>query len=387
MPNSRINNIRDLNKKRILEFVVSNQPTTRVIIAKEIKLTKATVSAIVAELVEDKILIESELFESTGGRKAAKILVNKDLYTVIAIDYSRGHIKGATINLNGEILHKEVVKTRNELEIKTTLEDTYNLIDILLSKLSNKDALKAISISIDGSVDRNQNIRLAHAKGWFDLNLNKFIEEKYKVKAYTNNEANLAAIGENSFFRQIEDLTMISMHTGVGLGSIQHNQLITGFDGLAGEIGHTIVNVNGIPCSCGNNGCIEQYVSVASIKNNLSVIKKRPIQIKDIIHLYNDGDLDTTNAVNLYCKYLGVLITNSINLINPNELIIANDLLDAMPNLLQSALKYVNLTVSSCNNIRLSSSNDIELLGAAVIAIKDILSIRHYYPSMQFSKK
>ena len=380
MASNRINNIRDLNRKRVLEFIISNQPTSRVSIASSINLTKATVSAIVNDLLEDKIIIESQSFESTGGRKPTKIIINKDMFYVISIDYSRGHIRGALINLNGEFLFQDIVKTVNEQDFESTLNLTYKLIDNLVLKLNNKESLKAVSISVDGSVYKNSNIKLAHTKNWENININERIEEKYQVKSFTNNEANLAAVGENSFFRKISDLTMISMHTGVGLGTIQDFQLMTGYDGLAGEIGHTIVNINGIPCSCGNNGCIEQYVSVESLKKRISeVIKKDDISINEIVHLYGTGNNEVLDILNDYCKYLGVLITNTINLVNPNELIIANEVLDGLPSLLQTALKYVNLTVSSTNSIRLSSSKDIELLGAAVVAIKDFLNIKHYY--------
>lgn len=384
MANERINTIRDLNRKRVLEYIISNQPTSRAAISRSIKLTKATVSAIVLELLESNILIESQLFESTGGRKPIKIFFNKESFHVVSIDFYRDHIIGALINFNGEIIFKKSTPTTNEKDFKHTLNETFSLIDSIVDKLSDKKTFKAVSISIDGSVKRNQDIKLAHTKGWEDININHHIEKKYKVKCYTNNEANLAALGENSFFRQTEDLTIISMHTGVGLGSIQNKNLITGFDGLAGEIGHTIVNVDGVPCSCGNNGCIEQYVSVASVLNKLTIIKRRPIDIPTITHLYNQGDADTIKILNDYCKYLGVLITNTVNLVNPNELIIANYLLNAMPELLQTSLKYVNLTVSSCDSIRLSSSNDIKLLGAAVIAIRDYLQIKHYYPNKSY---
>lgn len=384
MANERINTIRDLNRKRVLEYIITNQPTSRAAISRSIKLTKATVSAIVLELLESNILIESQLFESTGGRKPIKIFFNKESFHVVSIDFYRDHIIGALINFNGEIIFKKSTPTTNEKDFKHTLNETFSLIDSIVDKLSDKKTFKAVSISIDGSVKRNQDIKLAHTKGWEDININHHIEKKYKVKCYTNNEANLAALGENSFFRQTEDLTIISMHTGVGLGSIQNRNLITGFDGLAGEIGHTIVNVDGVPCSCGNNGCIEQYVSVASVLNKLAIIKRRPIDIPTITHLYNQGDADTIKILNDYCKYLGVLITNTVNLVNPNELIIANYLLNAMPELLQTSLKYVNLTVSSCDSIRLSSSNDIKLLGAAVIAIRDYLQIKHYYPNKSY---
>lgn len=381
MAKVRINTIRDLNRKRVLEFIIANQPTSRAAISRSIKLTKATVSAIVSELIDANVLIESHLFESTGGRKPIKIIINKNSYHVISIDFSRGHIIGALINLNGEIIYKKSVETINEKDIEITLQQTYDLIDSIIIKLSNKSTWKAVSISIDGSVKRNQHIKLAHTKGWENINMNQYIEDRYNIKCFTNNEANLAALGENSFFRQTDDLTMISMLTGVGLGSIQNRALIEGFDGLAGEIGHTIVNINGIPCSCGNNGCIEQYVSVSSVRNKLAIVKRIPIDIPKIVHLFNEGDSDTVQILNEYCKYLGVLINNTINLVNPNELIIANDLLNALPELLQTALKYINLTVSSCHSVRLSSSNDIELLGAAVVAIQDFLHIKHYYPN------
>ena len=383
MKGRRINTIRDLNRRRVLEFIVSNQPTSRVAIAKSINLTKATVSAIVLQLLESGIILESQSFESTGGRKPTSIILNKSSYHVVAINYSRGFIHGGLINLEGTIVTQDIAQSIQEKNFKTTLDQTFTLIDSLLEKLSDKSTFKAVSISVDGSVRKNSMIKLAHNKGWEDININEYIEQKYNIKTYTNNEANLAAIGENCFFRQTNNLSMISMHTGVGLGTIADYFLIGGYDGLAGEIGHTIVNVNGIPCSCGNNGCVEQYVTVNSLLQKISKIVSKKATIKDVVHYYSTGNQEVLAELNEYCKYLGILITNTINLVNPEELIIANELLDALPILLQTAQKYVNLTVSSCNSIRLSSSKNIELLGASVVAIRDYLSIRYYFPNIK----
>lgn len=381
MVNQRINNIRELNKRRVLEYVISHQPTSRVAISQAIKLTKATVSAIVSQLIEESYLLESQLFESTGGRKPTMIIINKCSYHIVAINYSRGTINGALVNLMGEILVQKIVKTIDEKNFDKTLEQTYSLIDSLLKKLSDVRTFHGISISIDGSVNQDSTIKLAHAKKWKNINLNQYMEDRYKVKSYTNNEANLAALGENCFFRQKENMAVISMHTGVGMGIISKFDLIKGYNGLAGEIGHTIVNVNGTPCSCGNNGCIEQYTSVSSLVDKVREVKNQRVTLKDIIYLYENSDSEVIPLMNEYCKYLGILITNAINLINPDELIISNEILDFLPELLQTSLKYVNLTVSSCNSIRLSSSKDIELLGAAVVAIRDHLSIRYYFPN------
>jgi predicted NBD/HSP70 family sugar kinase len=382
MDKKRINTIRDLNKRRVIEYIIANQPTSRVAIAKDIRLTKATISSIVSDLINENILIESKSFQSTGGRKPTKLIINEATFHVIAIDYFRGYIKGALININGEILAQDIVRTLDETDLESSLNDTYSLIDSLLSKLSNKQSTFRISISIDGSVKKDNSIKLAHTKKWENINLNHYFEKRYSVKCYTNNEANLAALGENNFFRQNDSLTVLSMHTGVGLGTIQDYALIEGHDGLAGEIGHTIVNINGIPCSCGNKGCIEQYASVSSLINKASTIKNTKLSFNDLIHLYQIGDTEILSIFNDYCLYLGVLITNTVNLVNPKELVIANEVLDAIPSLLQTAMKYVNLTVSSCNSIRLSSSNNIKLLGAAAIAIQDFLSIKHFYPKI-----
>jgi predicted NBD/HSP70 family sugar kinase len=382
MDSKRINSIRDLNKRRVIEYIIANQPTSRVAIAKAIKLTKATISSIVSSLIDDKILLESQSFASTGGRKPTKLIINEAIFHVVAIDYFRGYIKGALININGKTLAQDIVRTEDETNLELSLIASYKLVDSLLSKLSNAHSLFSISISIDGSVKKDNTIKLAHTKKWENINLNRFFEKRYKVKCYTNNEANLAALGENNFFRQNDSLTVLSMHTGVGLGTIQDYALIEGHDGLAGEIGHTIVNINGIPCSCGNKGCIEQYASVSSLINKASDLKNTKLSFNELIHLYQTGDTDVLSIFNDYCLYLGVLITNTVNLVNPKELVIANEVLDAIPSLLQTAMKYVNLTVSSCNSIRLSSSNNIKLLGASAIAIQNFLSIKHFYPKI-----
>ena len=106
-----------------------------------------------------------------------------------------------------------------------------------------------------------------------ELDIASDLNKTFNIPVYLENEANLSVIGEKTFFNDYSNIVNISIHTGVGLGLIIDNKLYTGYNGFAGEFGHSIVVPNGKPCPCGNKGCLEQYVSETSLLRNYSQLK------------------------------------------------------------------------------------------------------------------
>jgi len=125
--------------------------------------------------------------------------------------------------------------------------------------------LSAVGVSFGGLVDAAQGLVLLshHVPGWEKMPLRKWLEERLRVPAAVDNDANVAALGEHRFGagQGCNSLLYITVSTGVGGGWILNGRAWRGAEGMAGEIGHTVVDPDGPLCLCGKRGCVERLAS------------------------------------------------------------------------------------------------------------------------------
>ena len=146
-------------------------------------------------------------------------------------------------------------------DANTDLTIMYELMDSVLQGQKPD----AIGVSFGGPVDASTGtVRLSHhVKGWENIALQKQLEDKFAVAANVDNDANVAALGEYRFGagRGYSSLLYITVSTGVGGGWILNDRPWRGGEGLAGEIGHMVVDPTGPLCLCGKRGCVERLAS------------------------------------------------------------------------------------------------------------------------------
>jgi glucokinase len=196
----------------------------------------------------------------------------------------------------------------------------------------------AIGVSFGGPVDFSTGtVRLSHhVPGWENVPLKQVLEEAFGAPACIDNDANVAALGEHRFGagRGSSSLMYITVSTGVGGGWILNDKPWRGAQGMAGEIGHTVVDPSGPACLCGNQGCVERLASgpfmAENARERLLAEPERGAVLRDLI----GGDLDSLTAQQLSqaaeagdelswdvlqegAWALGVGIGNAANLINP----------------------------------------------------------------------
>jgi glucokinase len=146
---------------------------------------------------------------------------------------------------------------------QSDLEITMGLAQDLLA--TAQAPLAAVGVSFGGPVDAARGLVLLshHVPGWERMPLREWLEERLGVPAAVDNDANVAALGEHRFGagQGCDSLLYITVSTGVGGGWILNGRPWRGADGLAGEIGHVVVDPNGPPCLCGKRGCVERLAS------------------------------------------------------------------------------------------------------------------------------
>lgn len=201
----------------------------------------------------------------------------------------------------------------------------------------------AIGVSFGGPVDfKTGTVRLSHhVPGWENIELQRLLESEFGATASVDNDANVAALGEHRFGagQGYNSLLYITVSTGVGGGWILNGQPWRGTGGMAGEIGHTVVDPNGPMCLCGKRGCVERLASGPYIAQQLKEwLQAEPNQgqvlrtlVKDnleditaqlVSQAATQGDNLASQALEQAGWALGVAIGNTANLINPQRFVL-----------------------------------------------------------------
>ncbi|HEU4751517.1 MAG TPA: ROK family protein, partial [Armatimonadota bacterium] len=150
------------------------------------------------------------------------------------------------------------------------------------------------------------------------------LSERLRIECVIIQEAHALCLAERHFgdARGIDDFAMLDVSTGIGLGVMSGGRLLTGHSGLAGEIGHVTVELDGRPCGCGNRGCLETVASDSALAGAISRKLGRRISIDEVIELAQSGSLSATEEFDRTCRYLAVGLAGAINLFNPSTLFV-----------------------------------------------------------------
>lgn len=294
--------------------------------------------------------------------------------TSIGIDLGGTKIKACLADVNGNVLAETQVSTKAEAGREAVLTQ----LDEIVESLILPDTVGG-GIGSPGIVDtiKNQVVEFGfNIEGWHKAFLTKRLEAKYpNLCWYAENDANCAALGEYwmGAGRGLSSFIMITLGTGVG-GAIfsQKTGIHHGFYQEAGEMGHMIFQPDGRPCNCGQNGCIEQYISGASLKR---IYKERTGSLpKGSIFALIDHDEDAKIVVDDFIKHLALYLISLKQSFDPEAFLIGGGLIheksiwwDRFIDTLQKNISFHAKT----KFLAAQKLNEAGMLGAAYLAFQN----------------
>jgi len=366
--------IRDINSNLVLETIINHTAISRAAIAKYLGLTKATISAIVQELINKKLVIEIGSDDTNLGRKPILLSLHKKAGYVVCIDIGVDTISALISDLIGEDCSLKQIKTpKNSSNIVNVL---IQLIESLKLPEDTPFGLVGITLGIHGVIANNQ-VSFTPYYNLSGINLAEGLEEHFNTPVYLENEANLSVIGENTFQYDYANIANISVHSGIGLGIIINHQLYTGYNGRAGEFGHTIIEIDGRQCPCGNKGCLEQYVSERTLLHEFAKSKGlEEASFEKFRIAYETNDPDAYKIMEDFIKYMSVGVNNILNAYNPDIVIINSSFTIYFPHITERIEAALTSKMNSYIRIVPSVLQDTSiLLGGICVAIKGFLGI------------
>ncbi|MFI1917328.1 ROK family protein [Nocardia sp. NPDC020380] len=331
--------IRRRNRFTVLQAVYAAEGhTSRQQIAQATGLSFATVGNMIAELLDVGVLAELG-YEAAGiGRPRAQLAVNPDRGLLIGVDIAETSIHFDVFDLAMTVLRSAEIPVDPGA---TTPADIADLIVRGIGEVTGEDSGKVLGVglSVPGLVEPEQGISVFSPYWhWHDVPLKALLEPRLPYPLYLDNPLKTSTAAHLWFGagRDVDDLIVITLRAGVGIGVVIDGMLYRGVTNSAGEWGHTTLVPDGRACSCGRNGCVEAYVSAPGIVATLRDIDPAsPLLAGDDATVIRAiaiaaGQADAAavsehtaalEVIEQTGHYLGVAVANLVNLFNPRRMV------------------------------------------------------------------
>jgi N-acetylglucosamine repressor len=329
-------------KKRIITYLYHRGDQTNAYLTQKLHISIPTVQTLLNELISEGLVTEKGLGDSSGGRRPSKYGLAAESFYTVGVDINRYATRVAIYNHQNEN-----ITGIQQLDVK--LENRESLIDeiadfitkvIAESKLPEKKII-GVGINMPGLIDSEKGINFTYLN--FDTPLGKSFEDKLQMRVYLENDARARALAELRFGAAQGKQNVLVLHIdwGVGLGMILDGKLYRGTSGFAGEFSHTPIQDEGLPCHCGKRGCLETIASGMALSKriqeglnagNQSILLNMPgidsnqLKLETIMEAIKNGDMLSISLISNMAHHLGKGIATLISILNPELVILGGRL-------------------------------------------------------------
>ncbi|MBK9712200.1 MAG: ROK family transcriptional regulator [Kouleothrix sp.] len=316
---------KDHNSHLVLQTIYDTGEISRADLARLTRLTRTTVSDVVSGLIDQGLVGEVGQAPAGVGRTPTLLSILDDSRHIVAINITASELQGAIVNLRGGIRHRAKL-SHIDGDGAAVLDRLLPFIDGLIGVAHSP--LLGIGVSAPGLIDATNGIvRQAVNFGWQDLPLRDLLQARYSLPVYIANDGHTVALAEYMFGRRqnAANLVAIKVGQGIGAGIVLQGQLLVGDEYGAGEIGHVVVEENGLPCKCGNAGCLETVASIPAIVHRAQLLAQHDpgslllrfttsseITLDTVLQAFQAGDPAVRQIIVTIGRYLGIGVANLI---------------------------------------------------------------------------
>ena len=309
----------------------------------------------------------------------------------IGIDRGGTNIATAVVNDKFEIIGKGNLPTKAPRDAYEIAKDMAKTVDMACEDAGvSKSEIDWIGVGAPGCV--NIGTGLIEYSCNLDFNnvpMIEYIEQLTGIKCYMENDANAAAYGEflAGAGKDVSDFIAITLGTGVGSGIIINNRIFSGANFFGGELGHTVIKMDGAECACGRKGCWEAYASATALINQTkeAMQKNKDSKLWEVAPSLDDvcgktvfdaqqmGDKTACEVVDKYLEYVACGIVNVINTFQPELVCIGGGISKQKDNIVVPIRKYVEkyrytkYAQKQTQIMVAQLGNDAGIIGAAMI--------------------
>lgn len=376
----------------ILNIISHLGPISRTELIELTDYRPASVTDIIKELLDEQLIVETGSVSVGHGRKRTMLEINKEHLCAIGISFSNESVSYVLSRIDGTILTQRscrfhLAESRAELIGRIT-ED----VQMLLEQFSDK-LLVGIGISeplFDPTAYQygsSLTANYTHFNDWIHLSLKPQLEEITGLQVESYSGVTLPAMAEQRFgaAKGVQNFICVELSNGIGSSICCNGMPVAGANGMAGELGHTVIEYGGNKarlCYCGKPDCVEVDTAfpalVSSIMDALgsgvfsSLVPGQPVTVEAIRKALNVGDRMCMHYVREAARRLGVVIANAVNLLNPELVVLHGFMLELGPYFvgqLEQSLRENVLAISAGFDLKISDSMETLLPLGAVAEI------------------
>jgi glucokinase len=293
----------------------------------------------------------------------------------IGVDLGGTNLRAAAVTREGKILEQVSVSTDVKLGREKVINDLVSAVDQVRRDQHTRPT--GIGVGVPGFIDMDRGVitGAANMPGFEDFSVRDDLSTRLGVPIVLENDANAAALGEKwmGAGRGVDDLVLLTLGTGVGGGIIHRGEVLHGFLGMAGELGHVTVVPNGYPCGCGNRGCLEKHASATAVESMANLMGLgEDLSAKHVFDLASQGNARARQVFESMGTSLGTALAAFINIFNFPLYLLAGGVVEAW-NLFAPAMlaeieqRSFTYRVSKTSVEKAALGKDAGLYGAAYL--------------------
>ena len=265
----------------------------------------------------------------------------------IGVDIGGTKVAIAMVKKTGDVISETILPTDLTIPPRSMITLICDEIKQLMTdaKLA-QSAIIGIGIGAPGPLDSKKGVitNPPNLSGWIDIPISAIMEQKCSLPVTLENDANAAALAEKWLGAAMgnENMTYITVSTGIGAGIIADGKLLRGRKGNAGDIGHMVVDPSFGPCACGQLGCLEAIASGTAIAAKGSQIVGEALTTKAVFRYYEQGHPEIVPYIDRVFTVLGIACVTVINTVDPEKIVIGGGVSKVGEPLFQAIRMYVS---------------------------------------------
>lgn len=318
------------NRAALLTLVRNHGPVSRAELARLSGLSKPVVTEIVDSLIAADLILESHKARTKLGRRPVMLELNQDHLQIVGIDLARSQIELMVTDLAGECresMRQEIDTEAPDISIEAILDSLCGAI----RQAQARHELIGIGIGCPHPLSNRGHIAIGASapRGWYNIDLESVLSKEFGIPVFIGNDANVAALYEKWYgvASRFQDFLYIMIGQGVGAGIFCNGNMLLGKSGIAGEFGHIAANPGGVPCVCGNRGCLETELSVRALLMRAALASRGKVSSLDsLLRQLDSMDKDMQYLLAEYAYTAGRHIGNLVGIFNPEAVIIGGEI-------------------------------------------------------------
>ncbi|QRP48464.1 ROK family protein [Amycolatopsis sp. FDAARGOS 1241] len=318
-------------REQVLFALSRYGPISRARLGEVTGRSRTSVWAVVSDLIAEGTVVEDspdpDVRAAHSGRPPALLKLAQPSDVVVGVDFGRTHIRAAVADLSGRILAERLVSMQVDDFAAESLSTAAELVTALTAEAGvDRGVVRKVVVGLPAPVNRaTGSITLGRVlNSGVGMVPATELEDRIGIPVSLENNANLGALAEarEGAARGVDDVFYVKVSSGIGAGLVLNGRLYRGAAGIAGEIGHVLVDEDGALCWCGSRGCLDTVASGRRFIELLQPTRPEPLTLEEVVRLVRAGDPLAHRIVSDAGRTLGRAIADLCASLNPGAVVL-----------------------------------------------------------------